>query len=461
MTAVRVALPCGRLVNLCIPCASTFARFLSKRIRDLARDSISDKNGLRALAAGQSSQLDCDAKGPTGKFRGAMGQDVLRSGKSSPLEMATEQLQDRAMDVLSASKILGRTKGQIPDNAGGGLSPTFRARRANRANSQGEFTAAGFREAMTTDDRGVVHRIAQSRDMYPSGAVATQVPMIVADPRSASPIGALHTSINTSSRENDRPASEWHSVSLESKQRPTGSHQPDQTPPGSSKSSKSRQGHGRRQRAQDNGHDRDKRGANVAASVLQDTPARSNRQQQRSTTDNFSSSLERDRTVLPNGKTVLQTSLADGKMGSSGNFLPELRGARAETPLQLHRGSQVLRMNSDSLMSGNSAPVNSPSTQQQGAKDSAWRNRVAGRGAQGHSDGAISALDRFDSKMNPKSSRKHASMADSAKEIRQKMIQGLRNQTNSGPQHSWSNGQKLNTSMSLKLALSSSAFSVS
>jgi len=456
MTAVRVALPCGRLVNLCIPCASTFARFLSKRIRDLARDSISDKNGLRALAAGQSSQLDCDAKGPTGKFRGAMGQDVFRSGTSS--EMATEQLQDRAMDVLSASKILGRTKGQIPDNAGGGLSPTFRARRANRANSQGEFS---FREAMTTDDRGVAHRIAQPRDMHLSGAVATQVPMIVADPRSASPFGALNTSINTFSRENDRPAAEWHSASLGSKQRAAGSHQPDQTPPGSSKSSKSRQGHGRRQRAQDNGHDRDKRGANVAASALQDAPARSSRQQQRPTSNMFSSSLERDRTVLPNGKTALQTSLADGKMGSSGNFLPELRGARAETLLPLHGGSQVLRMNSDSLMSGNSAPVNSPSTQQQGAKDSAWRNRVAGRGAQGHIDGVISALDRFDSKMSHKSSRKHAPMADSAKEIRQKMIQDLQNQTNSGPQHSWSNGKKLNTSIPLKLALSSSAFSVS
>jgi hypothetical protein len=37
MTAVRVALPCGRLVSMCIPCASVFARFLSKRIREMAR----------------------------------------------------------------------------------------------------------------------------------------------------------------------------------------------------------------------------------------------------------------------------------------------------------------------------------------------------------------------------------------------------------------------------------------
>lgn len=36
MTAVRVALPCGRLVSMCIACASVFARFLSKRIRDMA-----------------------------------------------------------------------------------------------------------------------------------------------------------------------------------------------------------------------------------------------------------------------------------------------------------------------------------------------------------------------------------------------------------------------------------------
>ena len=38
LTAVRVALPCGRLVNLCIPCASTFARFLSRRTLQRGQD---------------------------------------------------------------------------------------------------------------------------------------------------------------------------------------------------------------------------------------------------------------------------------------------------------------------------------------------------------------------------------------------------------------------------------------
>jgi hypothetical protein len=41
MTAVRVALPCGRLVTMCIPCSSLFARFLNKRIRELARRAAS------------------------------------------------------------------------------------------------------------------------------------------------------------------------------------------------------------------------------------------------------------------------------------------------------------------------------------------------------------------------------------------------------------------------------------
>ena len=149
MTAVRVALPCGRLVNLCIPCASTFARFLSKRIRDLARESLSDQ-AARAQTSRQQKSADTQSEaGAKLGTRGTPPRAVQRGtpplvpqgrnrehqrpsdrAAASPLEIANEQLNDRAMERDAAARVLGRSKGRIPDNpTGGGLSPTFRGRR--------------------------------------------------------------------------------------------------------------------------------------------------------------------------------------------------------------------------------------------------------------------------------------------------------------------------------------------
>ena len=57
MTAVRMALPCGRLVNLCIPCARTFARFLSKRIRDSSSPSARTTLSSRTSSTGTALAL--------------------------------------------------------------------------------------------------------------------------------------------------------------------------------------------------------------------------------------------------------------------------------------------------------------------------------------------------------------------------------------------------------------------
>ena len=88
-------------------------------------------------------------------------------------------------------------------------------------------------------------------------------------------------------------------------------------------------------------------------------------------------------------------------------------------------------------------------------KESAvWRERGAtGRGAgNAHIDGAMAALDRFDQKISPKSSRRHSEMVDSAKEIRRRMLDDLRSTAQKGG--GFANGKK-HSGVPLRMALNS------
>jgi hypothetical protein len=81
-TAVRVALPCGRLVSLCVPCASVFARFLNKRIRDLARSVPSEARLSQSWSPGNSPESL--AKDSLHSFQGFSG-NIARKAKSQRL----------------------------------------------------------------------------------------------------------------------------------------------------------------------------------------------------------------------------------------------------------------------------------------------------------------------------------------------------------------------------------------
>lgn len=105
-TAVRVALPCGRLVNLCIPCASNFARYLSRRIYDLARavsqnrpakmdliGSLLDGSSLSGLATGAKDCLEAFPCGMGGasplRSRPARLRVAEKRGDNTPTRSST------------------------------------------------------------------------------------------------------------------------------------------------------------------------------------------------------------------------------------------------------------------------------------------------------------------------------------------------------------------------------------
>jgi len=83
MTAVRIALPCGRLVTMCIPCSSSFARFLNKRIRELALRAAGAHPPMRVTSP--LDTLGSVLHGEVPSLPGA-GRDPLqsRSGRFSP-----------------------------------------------------------------------------------------------------------------------------------------------------------------------------------------------------------------------------------------------------------------------------------------------------------------------------------------------------------------------------------------
>lgn len=459
MTAVRVALPCGRLVNLCIPCASTFARFLSKRIRDLAREtchSSGEKNRPeatggegRARSAGKSRSKD---KRPRGKILEAYG------GRGSPMDMANEQLQ--ALDASSVSKAHGRGKGQIPDNAGGGLSPTFRARKAS-PQQRGAVNGPGNEAASRSQN-------VSRRDMQLSGSCAS--PMIVADPGLApSPFGRTPSDEHLSQRRADsqlgKPNRSSQSSAAQHQYRDLES--PSAWSAASTKTWVSRAG---KQVGTNAGVGSAEAylGAQLDPSSL--TATREKRAQRSAAAasggTNFSGGRlrepERERHVLPHGRTLIQTSLTDTK---SPTYFPELRGARSDIQPQ-----QLPRMYSDGNPAGGylreAAGSNSWQQQQGALKESAVR-RERGPGGRSatisaslhqaqHADGAVSVLDKFE-KISPKSSRRNTDLVDSAKEIRRRMMEDLHGSGSPSP-HTWSNGgdrKKTPGSMPLKFVLSS------
>jgi hypothetical protein len=319
MTAVRVALPCRRLVNLCIPCASTFARFLSKRIRDLARDTLSDKNGFgKQMAHGAGPESgDAGAKGRSNKFRPpglkhAKELEDRRFSNDSPLGMASDQLQDRALDKDTASKVLGRSgKGYIPDNQLGGLSPTFRARKSSPPR---KFGSAPTSERVTSRTQMM------QKEVHLSQAVAS--PMIVADSNSPSPFGTPLASALASSpsRENEQHR-EWGSASLgASRQSQTLHHEGGHAGTPGSRS----QEHGSIWRAPEPGRER-----RVAGNALMDAAPRGikhSHQRIGGGRESWEGDKTREKLVLPHGRTVAQTNLSEHK--NALNFFPDLKGAR-------------------------------------------------------------------------------------------------------------------------------------
>ena len=156
LTAVRVALPCGRLVCLCIPCASNFARFLSKRIRDLARQTLPEKmrhsQPLLHSQATMSSDSEAGATGARAKgttnAKCSAELDVREPG--SPLGF---DLLDKTMDKKMASQVLGRPKGQHGEHIMGGMSPSFRARKTSpsRKASDGKVNDPALRSKNLQD----------------------------------------------------------------------------------------------------------------------------------------------------------------------------------------------------------------------------------------------------------------------------------------------------------------------
>ena len=210
LTAVRVALPCGRLVNLCIPCASTFARFLSRRIRDLALDRSRDRDAF--AAPGPAGEPDAGSRGRQAQGQKGKAPKTGRGGApgaeprlESPLDMASEQLQRSVLDKDAASKVLGRCGTQIPMNTGsGGLSPTFRARKASprrKVLGNGKDGAAGQASAERPPPR-----MTQQEMQLPAGACQSAV--LVADPVSPMPFDVAGSHASRDDNQNVI----WHSL---------------------------------------------------------------------------------------------------------------------------------------------------------------------------------------------------------------------------------------------------------
>lgn len=104
MTAVRVALPCGRLVTMCIPCSTLFARFLNKRIRELAR---------RAASASPWDTLGSSLKNGDSITR-ARARDSLpaHSDRFSPDRLSPDRLSERRV-TNGRVRVLDQLRGDL------------------------------------------------------------------------------------------------------------------------------------------------------------------------------------------------------------------------------------------------------------------------------------------------------------------------------------------------------------
>jgi hypothetical protein len=454
MTAVRVALPCGRLVNLCIPCASTFARFLSKRIRDLARET--NYSSSDQYRGAKPDQHDAEVKDGREKLRGRSsaiskekgpkGRNLDSQPASSPLEIANEQL--NALDV-TVGAARGR-KGHIPDNAGGGLSPTFRARKA----SPQQRSLSG-----SSKD---VHARAQNLSRRDVQLGHCTSPMIVADPGIASTF-ARAPSEGQGGSNPQMPSRSSHSSAALHQFRDLDSHTA--WSPAASKSYASNSG---RQAATSKSDSSGRIQSTAQMAAPDSASAHGAREKPQHRSSSGGSNLggargrepERERHVLPHGRTIVQTALSDNKAPT---YFPELRGARSDV-----QSPQLARMHSDGIPAGGygreprSHGVHNALQQHAVSKESAVRrergpNRSSSQ-HQGQHD-AVAALDKFDQKMSPKSSRRHADLADSTKEIRRRMMEDLRAPSGGSHIQSWNNGNSGKKTaaghMPLKFALSS------
>ena len=455
LTAVRVALPCGRLVNLCIPCASTFARFLSRRIRDLALDR------CRAAppAAAPSSAADSDtgsrerqaqslkggkthtskggsaAPGAQGAQGAQSAEPRLDSLSPHPLDMATDLLRRTLLDKETASKVLGRSGAQIPPNTGsGGLSPTFRTRKSSpRRKALGgvEKTPARMQEAQ-----------------LPAGAC--QQSLVPASPTTYDLSGSPVTRDEKRAGAGGARGTLW--------------MRDDSATSSSTLESKSRQGDERKRRSQS----RD----NLA---LGDAASRGSIDQERAAAAQLAAAgigsptygnhgWEREKGILlPHGRSVFQTNLSDSRVHT---LLPDLKGALSDVASQANSPGHFARKNSNDQLLGSASPSlqQSPSAANSGKESAVWRERgsphAALRGAQSvYFDGTITSTDIKDMKASAK-------MSSSAKQIRQQIMDNLRSKKGGAlsvgamGQHSWNNGKKGgagadNLQVSLKTALNS------
>ena len=448
MTAVRVALPCGRLVNLCIPCASTFARFLSRRIRDLALDRC--RAAPPAAAPSSAADSDTGSRGRHAQSQqggkthiskggsaapGAQGaqsaEPRLESLSPHPLDMATDQLRKTLLDKETASKVLGRSGAQIPPNTGSGLSPTFRTRKSS-PRRKAEKTPARMQEAQLP-------------------AAACQQALVPASPTpydvSGSPV----------SRDEKR-------AGAGGTRGTPGMKDTDSASRSSTLESKFRQGDERKRRSQS----RD-------SSALGDAASRGSIDQERAAAahlaavgiaspTNGNHGWEREKGILlPHGKSVFQTNLSDSRVHT---LLPDLKGALSDVASQANSPGHFTRKNSNDQLLGSASPSlqQSPSAASSGKESAVWRERgsphAALRGA--HSvffDGTMTSTDIKDMKASAK-------MSSSAKQIRQQIMDNLRSKKGGAlsvgamGQHSWNNGKKGgagadNLKVSLKTALDS------
>jgi hypothetical protein len=456
LTAVRVALPCGRLVNLCIPCASTFARFLSKRIRDLALDRCraappaaspssaadSDMGSRERQAQSQKGGKTHNSKGGSAApgAQGAQGapsaEPRLESLSPHPLDMATDLLRRTLLDKETASKVLGRSGAQIPPNTGsGGLSPTFRTRKSSprrKAFGGVEKTLARMQEAKLP---------AGSCQQSPVPASPTHYDM------SGSPVN----------RDDKRAGAGGARETL--RMRDT-----DSATSSSTLESKSRQGDERKRRSQS----RD-------TLALGDAASRGSSDQERAAAAQLAAAgigsptyrnhgWEREQGILlPHGRSVFQTNLSDSRVHT---LLPDLKGALSDVASQANSPGHFTRKNSNDQLLGSASPSlqQSPSAANSGKESAVWRERgslhAAVRGAQSvYFDGAITSTDIKDMKASAK-------MSSCAKQIRQQIMDNLRSKKGGAlsvgamGQHSWNNGKKGgvgadNLQVSLKTALNS------
>lgn len=466
LTAVRVALPCGRLVNLCIPCASTFARFLSRRIRDLALDRSRDRDAF--AAPGPAGEPDAGSRGRQAQGQKGKAPKTGRGGApgaeprlESPLDMASEQLQRSVLDKDAASKVLGRCGTQIPMNTGsGGLSPTFRARKASprrKVLGNGKDGAAGQASAERPPPR-----MTQQEMQLPAGACQSAV--LVADPASPMPFDVAGSHASRDDNQNVI----WHSLRAGGgAARQAAAKRDTDSASSSSTSSKSRQDDYRKRRSRSRDGvsvgdaasrgsiDLERAGADQRAGVSSTPTQHGNQGWDRG---------ERD-IILPHGRSVSQTNLSENRMQT---LFPDLKGALSELASpQSSSPGHFLRHSSDQPVSASSI---SPVPQQHSAvgsvKESAvWRERGSPYAALRAGQGAI-----MDAVRSPSDSKANAKMPNS-KQIRQRIIEDLRSRNGgmlqakpisvvgaTGHSASWSNGKRAGAGgakVSLKMALNS------